>query len=132
PTVIRAFYAAQFEGAAALTMPLSLAAFFHAVYLIYVNGLFQAKRTGMIPVYTTIAGAVNVGLNALWIPRLGVSGAAWATLAGYAALAIVFRFGCDRVVRLPLERGRLARLLGAAAAAAAAAWWIDGRFPLWI
>lgn len=132
PTLIRAVYAARFAPAAALVPPLALGAFFHALYLIYVNGLFQAKRTTFIPVYTALAGAVNIGLNLWWIPRMGAMGAAWATLAGYAALFLLFRFGCNRVMRLPFERGRLARALGAAAVAAAVAWILDGRFPLWV
>lgn len=132
PTIIRAFYASHVVGAAALTPPLALAGVLHAVYLIDVNGLFQAHRTRVIPFCTVAAGAVNIGLNLWWIPRIGVAGAAWATTLGYAALALFFRLARGRVMSLPFERGRLARVFGVAIPVAAAAWLVDGRFPVWI
>lgn len=131
PTVIRGLYSSAFAPSSALAPILALAAPCQAVYLIYVNALFSANRTGAIPVLTLISGAVNVGLNLLWIPRYGLMGAAWATLAGYAALAILFRIGATRVERVPIERGRLARLFGLFAIIVAIAWGVDGRLPLW-
>ncbi|UQA58064.1 lipopolysaccharide biosynthesis protein [Polyangium aurulentum] len=130
PTVIRALYAARFAEAAPLTSILALAAPLHALYLVYVNGLFHGNRTRMVPVFTLTAGLVNVGLNALWIPRLGIAGAAWATLAGYAALAGLFRLGATTVLPIPLERGRLLRLAGVFILIAALGVLVDGRLPL--
>jgi O-antigen/teichoic acid export membrane protein len=132
PTFIRGVYAAHVRDAAALAPALALTGILHAVYLIDVNGLFQAKRTGMIPLCSAGAGAVNIALNLWWVPRLGLIGAAWATVLGYAGLAVLFRLARRRVLRLPFERGRLARIFGVAAPTAAAAWLVDGRFPLWI
>ena len=111
PLVIRTLYSARFAEAAPLSPILALSAPFHAVYLIYVNGMFHANRTRLIPVLTFTAGVVNVGLNMVLIPRIGLLGAAIATLAGYGALALLFRLGATTVQPIPLERGRLLRLL---------------------
>lgn len=131
-TSIRLFYAAKFEEAAGLSPILCVGPFFHAVYLVYVNGLFFKKRTTLIPIATVLAGATNVGLNALLIPRIGIRGAAWATLAGYATLAFLFRIACNLVTTIPFDRGRLARVFVPLGVLTAAAWLVDGRLPLWI
>ena len=131
-TMIRLVYSAKFAESARLVPILCISTFFQAVYLIYVNGLFHSKRTRIIPVGTVIAGAANVGLNALLIPRFGILGAAWATLAGYATLAFVFGVGCKWVTKIPFDRKRLVQLLVPIGALAALSWAIDGVFPVFV
>lgn len=46
-------------------------------------GLSFRKRTSLIAVMTIAAGLLNIGLNAILIPLLGIMGSAWATLATY-------------------------------------------------
>ncbi|MRG93436.1 lipopolysaccharide biosynthesis protein [Polyangium spumosum] len=129
PTVVRTLYSSRFTEAAPLTMILSLAAPMHAVYLVHVNALFHASRTRIIPVLTFLAGAANIGLNVWLLPKLGIVGAAWATLASYAILALLFWAG-SRSARLPYEKGRLARMFVVASIVALAAALVDGRFSL--
>lgn len=130
PTMIRVLYDQRFAEAAPLACVLCVAPFFHSVYLIYVNGIFHSKKTALIPVFTVLAGLINVGLNALWIPRWGIAGAAWSTLLGYMALAVLFRHACRRVTRIPFESERLARVLGPFGLLTAVAWLLDGKLPL--
>lgn len=63
--------------------------------------------------------ACSVLLNLWWIPRLGIVGAAWATLAGYAVTLVLYWFFAARQgYRIPLMRGFAgpgAALLGAVA-----------------
>lgn len=129
-TIIRLVYSAKFAESARLSPILCLAPFFQAVYLIYVNGLFHSKKTTLIPVGTVIAGLVNVGLNVALIPRFGMAGAAWATLAGYAALAFVFGVGCNLVTKIPFDRRRMVQLLAPLGALVGIAWAIDGVLPI--
>lgn len=129
PTIIRGLYAAKFVAAAGLTPILAMVAPFHALYLIHVNALFYAERTRIIPIFTFLAGAINIGLNLWWIPKFGIWGAAWATLLGYAALALLFMWGSRLALTLPLEGNRLARLFVTFVVIAAMAVGIDGRFP---
>jgi len=130
PTVIRGLYAAKFASAASLTSVLAMVAPLHAIYVIHVNALFHAERTRTIPIFTFLSGILNIGLNILWIPKYGIWGAAWATIAGYAALALLFTLGARQVLPLPYEVKRLFRMLGTFLVIAAMAIGIDGRLPM--
>lgn len=57
---------------------------FHALTSLLQTPLLQAKRTSALAVVTAAAFALNIGLNLAWIPRWGMYGAAYATLAAYA------------------------------------------------
>ena len=59
----------------------------HGLYFMVVSAVFLRRRTRGLPLITLAAGFVNVGANAVLIPRLGIVGAAWSTLAGYVVLA---------------------------------------------
>jgi O-antigen/teichoic acid export membrane protein len=47
------------------------------------------KRTKVISAQVLVAGAINIGLNLLLIPRYGLMGAAWATLLSYATYTVM-------------------------------------------
>jgi O-antigen/teichoic acid export membrane protein len=54
---------------------------------IFLNvGLILEKRTVLLAVLVSGAAIFNLGINVYLIPRMGISGAAWATLVSYAAL----------------------------------------------
>ncbi len=73
-----------------------------ALFAIANYGLQLKKRTMQILVITLIAAALNIGLNFLLIPRMGYMGAAWATVAAYAALCIAQFIVCPRgLAKLP-------------------------------
>lgn len=56
------------------------------LYSFPVNFEFFHKRTRIIAIGTVLSAAVNIGLNALFIPRYGMMGAAVATMISYVAL----------------------------------------------
>jgi O-antigen/teichoic acid export membrane protein len=64
---------------------------------------------------TAIGGAVNVAANLLWIPRWGMTGAAWATFTAYAAMAAALYLLGRGLYPIPYEKGRLSLSFGAAA-----------------
>jgi O-antigen/teichoic acid export membrane protein len=89
---------------------------FNGLYLVPANLLFLKSKTGLIPLVTIAAGAVNVALL-LWLaPRVGIMAGAWATVAGYAVMLFLVWLVARSVFRLPYEYGRLGLLLAAAAA----------------
>lgn len=51
------------------------------------------KRAGFLMLGQALALALNIGLNLLWIPRLGIEGAAQATLLSYLLLFVIFWLG---------------------------------------
>jgi O-antigen/teichoic acid export membrane protein len=61
----------------------------------YADLAFQlAHRTGWLVRIALPSAALNIALNVLWIPRYGVLGAAWATVAAFAlGLALSIGFG---------------------------------------
>jgi O-antigen/teichoic acid export membrane protein len=131
PLVIRTLYSDRFASAAPLAPLLALGAPLHAVYLVYVNALFHANKTRMIPVLTLTAGFANIGLNILLITQLRLLGAVLATIAGYAMLAILFRIWAAVSTRpILLEKSRLLRVVVVFWAIAIPAYLLDGHFSL--
>jgi O-antigen/teichoic acid export membrane protein len=66
-------------------IPIIVAAYiFTGIYFMSANQILYTKQTKYIPVVTVVSAGLNILLNFLWIPRLGMFGAAWATLAAYA------------------------------------------------
>ena len=63
--------------------------FFFFLYTMYVNYAFYEKKTKNIAFITIVAGALNVSLNYLLIPKFGYSAAAWTTLISYVALFVL-------------------------------------------
>ncbi len=65
--------------------PVVMGCVFQFVYGMYVNLEIYAKKTGIISIGTVSAALLNIGLNAVFIPRYGYIAAAYTTLVGYAA-----------------------------------------------
>ena len=95
----------------------SLGVFFQGIYLVTSIGLNITKRTQYYPVATITAAAVNVGLNVLLIPRMGIVGAAWANGIAYGMQAGLGYVLSQRFYRIEYE---WSRIVGACAAAVAA------------
>lgn len=80
-------------------------------------GIGISKKTTYFPVMTLSAAVLNIVLNILWIPRFGIEGAAWATVAGYALMAVMGIYFGNKHYPIPYEWSRLARIAVAAAIA---------------
>lgn len=104
-----------FWAAAPVVPVVALAYVLHGAYLLFSIGIAIEKRTGYYPLITAVSAAVNVAANLLLVPRLGILGAAWATVAAYGVMAAVGIVVGQRLYPLPVSAGRLARLFAAAA-----------------
>jgi O-antigen/teichoic acid export membrane protein len=80
-------------------------------------GIGISKKTTYFPAMTLSAAVLNIVLNILWIPRFGIEGAAWATVAGYALMAVMGIYFGNKHYPIPYEWSRLARIAVAAALA---------------
>ncbi len=78
--LVRVIAPAAYAGAAPLVLPLSSSVLVANLYN-FSPGLWIAKRTVWIALVSVGAGLFNLGLNFLLIPRMGLVGAAFATLA---------------------------------------------------
>jgi O-antigen/teichoic acid export membrane protein len=74
-------------------------------------GIGISKKTAYFPGITVAAAALNVGLNLFWIPRFGILGAAWSTVAGYALMAGLGYWLGNRHYPIPFEGRRLFTIL---------------------
>ncbi|HTY35881.1 MAG TPA: oligosaccharide flippase family protein [Bacteroidota bacterium] len=99
-------------------VPIVLSAYvFTGAYVNFVVGVYLEKKTKFLP-YATGAGAiVNVVVNLILIPILGITGAAIATLLSYMVMALGIYFPSQRLYHVDYEWGRLVRLVLAAAIA---------------
>jgi len=103
PDVALALFDSRYEAAADLVRLLCLGAGFQGLYYVFVAALYNRKRKLAIPGATVFAALVNVGLNLLWIPDHGASGAAAATLVAYAVLTLTVFLAGRRVLPVPLD-----------------------------
>lgn|GEM_PF-3042830 len=119
-SVVRFVIGPEFIEGAVVIPILTLAALFVGAQELVRIGLLKAKRSFFLSMLMVGSAATNVGLNILWIPRFGLVGAAWASLAAASMrLALSFYFS-QRDYRLDLEWGRLAHVAAVYLAAMAA------------
>ena len=92
-------------------------------------GLLLHKRSRIVFQLTLVAAALNIGLNLVLIPMLGIMGAVYATVASYALLGASICVFCPRsLLELPAPRVLATAVL--AAGLFLAGWKISG-FAHW-
>ena len=120
---------ARYQAAMRLIPLVVLAYLLHAMFALFQLPIMQSKRSGFIFGASAVALASNLALNLWWIPRLGVYGAAWATVAAYAVEAGVAYLAAQLVWPLTYRRGYLTAGLFLASIFAAATQFTAGLFP---
>ncbi len=93
----------------------ALAYVLHGVFLLTSIGIGIARQARYYPLVTAAAAAVSIGLSLALVPRFGMMGAAWATVASYAVMAGLGHALSRRLYPLPLEGFRWLRIAAAAA-----------------
>jgi O-antigen/teichoic acid export membrane protein len=78
-----------------------------AVFQIASTGLYIRQRTGVLSLLVAASAALNLALNRLLVPPLGYLGAAWATLATFAALAVATWAVAERALHAGYETVRV-------------------------
>lgn len=91
--------------------PLTLGVVAFGFSAVAVSGTSFARRMGYVPLISGAAAAANIGLNLALIPPFGMIGAAIATAAGFALLALLQHRLSQRFYPTPYETGKLARAL---------------------
>lgn len=80
---------------------------FQGLYLMSVTPIFYTKKTYILPFLTGISAAANIGINLLLIPKLGIMGAAYATLISFALLFLLTHYTAQRYYWLPYDYRRI-------------------------
>ncbi len=96
-------------------VPLSLAAYlFQGWYYAFSAGLYIEKQTRYFAHSTFAGSVVAVILNTLLVPRFGMMGAAWATVAAYATMAMTLFFFAQRAYPIVFDWRRVLTMVAAA------------------
>lgn len=90
-----------------------LAYLFNGIYVNLTAGIFIESKTKYIPYITGFGALVNVVCNFLLIPVMGITGAAFATLASYLFMAAVLYFVVQRFYRIEYEFNKLLKIFAA-------------------
>ncbi len=114
-------------------VPVIVGAQYWQTVIALLDAAFYAAEATRTKATITISGALLVIiLYATTIPRWGIGGAAWSTLATYLLLAVTTDIVSRRVLWLPIRRWVVYGLPGLAAVLYAGAWTAfsrDGRLP---
>ncbi len=94
-----------------------LAYVFNGAYVVFLAGAYLEKKTKFLPFITGLGAIVNIGVNFLLIPSMGIMGAALATLAAYAIMAIAMYFASQKFYQIQYEWSKVAGIAFAAAIA---------------
>lgn len=135
PLILRLWAPASYrpETLSLVTVLVVVTAVPFAAHLATGRALTAQGSTGTIAVATLIAGAANLGLNALLIPLYGLNGSAGATLVSYALLQVLLQLKARRVaptaapglgLRLRLAAAVAVALASAAMPATGSALWV--------
>lgn len=76
-------------------------------YLANAQVLFQVGRTGVLAVITPVTAVVNIGLNYLLVPSMGLMGAGVATVLSYTLQSVLVQAGVRKMAEVPWEWARL-------------------------
>jgi len=116
-----------FHAAAGIIPLVALAYALQGSAIILEAGIDVRRRTGYIPLLTALAAGINVVLNLLLVPRLGMYGAAWASTLSFLVIPVGFYLVGRRIYPIAFEWLRVAMAAGAAAVLFAAAALVPGR-----
>jgi O-antigen/teichoic acid export membrane protein len=83
--ILRFFSTAEIASQGYFILPLiALSSLFYGTYVVIAHILVVAKKTKIVGLIWIIAGVVNLGLNIVVVPHLGILGAALTTLIAYS------------------------------------------------
>ncbi len=91
-------------------------------YSVLAIGIGRMRKTQLNWVVSGTAAGVNIILNIILIPPLGMMGAAWATLAAYVVLFLGMWARSRRIYPVPYQWRRIVTLSGVAVALTAGAY----------
>jgi O-antigen/teichoic acid export membrane protein len=112
--IVRIMADKRYAAAGSVVAPVALAYVFLGIGYYLQLGMFLSGRTGMIGLISAGAAIVNLACNELLITRFGMTGAAWATVLGFLAIAVGSYYFSQRTCPLDLPVGRVVRGLAAA------------------
>ncbi|MGQ0607233.1 MAG: oligosaccharide flippase family protein [Chloroflexota bacterium] len=107
PDLIDLIAPAEWSAAADVTAVVAFASAVNATGLMFASGMYLDRATRVMPLLTLVAAGLNVAMNVVLIPRIGIMGAAWSTLVAYGALATMTAIAGERRYPVGIDVVRL-------------------------
>ncbi len=107
PLAVKILFAKSYWDSMWVVPPVALGTLCQYFYTNYVNAELFNKKTFLIALNSCIAAAVNIGLNAYFIPRYGYIAAAYTTLAGYFILMILHYIASRHILKMKIYHDAL-------------------------
>lgn len=111
PWIVRVFAAPDYQEAADVVGPVSAGAALYALYMVLLVVLGRTGRTEYNLPATGAGLVVNVVLNILLLPVMGIIGAGVSLIASYLVVVALMYLFTQRLFPVPYEWLRLARVL---------------------
>jgi O-antigen/teichoic acid export membrane protein len=89
---------------------ITLAFLFSGIYIILTAGVYVEGRSRALPIVVGCGAVVNICLNLILIPRIGLVGAAWSTLVAYGIMSLLLFLFTRRFYPVQYEYGRLLKI----------------------
>jgi O-antigen/teichoic acid export membrane protein len=100
----------EFLGGLTIVPIILLAYLFNGLYMNFTAGIYIKEKTNYFPVVTIAGALVNVAVNFTLIPKLGIMGAAWATLASYVVMAGGLFIVSQKFYKIDYEYSKIIRV----------------------
>lgn len=116
----------EFVSVGKFVIPLvALGTIFYGVEMIFGTVLMLVKRIKIFVIVFGTVAVVNIGLNILFIPRWGVTGAAIATLIAYAMAAISIYYKSRQYMKFDIKLAFIVKYILASIIMASGIWMFD-------
>jgi O-antigen/teichoic acid export membrane protein len=112
PYLIRWMAAPGYFPAYPIVGVLSWSAIFYGFYLFSAVGIWQAEKTAYIPILMGSAALLNIGLNALLVPRFAGLGAAIGTSLSFFAWSVLTLMVSEKLWRVGYDYGIMLTQIG--------------------
>ena len=121
--VLRLFSTSEIASQGRFIVPLvALAVSFLSIHHIISHILILAKKTRTMAIIWIIAAGLNIGLNMLAVPRMGILGAAITTLIAYSLALVAVSYYCFREFKFNIDWHFILKSLIASAIMSLAVW----------
>jgi O-antigen/teichoic acid export membrane protein len=98
---------------------------FYGVYSSFVYIIMLAKKTKIIGLLVGISAIINMSFNIIFVPTIGIAGAAIATLVAFCALTIVTVFISFKYLRFEIDWTSIGKSVASAGLMCLILWWIN-------
>ena len=110
PMIVALAAPSSYAPAADVVPLIVLSYLLYGMYILMVTGMGVTKKTRPIAVVAVAGALVNVGLNVVFLPRWGMTAAAFATVLAYALMVGGAWFYSQKVYPVPYDWRRIAHI----------------------